>query len=178
MLRILKRRYCRSNMVAYLNGELSLRARRRVARYIDSDDVCYVEYLRQRDLQRELTRRIPAIGQPEAGQLDRIWSAIQADLNPPRSPATLSLRARYGLLGMAMALLLAMPLTMGNSVAAFNPASQPPPQIAEAVTVEPHVTEDVLVGLRAVETETRLDTTPQAETAELVLTATPIPAAD
>ncbi|MBC8170519.1 MAG: hypothetical protein H7X77_02565, partial [Anaerolineae bacterium] len=36
-------RYCKARMVAYVNGELPIAARRRMARYIEQYPECYAE---------------------------------------------------------------------------------------------------------------------------------------
>lgn len=172
-------------MAAYLNGELSPRARRRIARYIEADAACYNEYIRQRDLARELSCEVPLVGQPTAPQLDRIWAAVQAELTPANPhPFRRSSRmgrstgsARYGLVGMAVALVLALPFTLGNGTVAFAIAPQPAPQInplnaaSEAVDVTNDARE---VVARRIFLNTVDDATPQAQTAALVVRATPV----
>ncbi|TVR18640.1 MAG: hypothetical protein EA396_15030 [Anaerolineaceae bacterium] len=70
-------------MTAYVNGQLSPAARSRVARYIDAYPVCYAEYTRHRDLQRELAATIPALGRPDSARLDKIWANVSREMQTP-----------------------------------------------------------------------------------------------
>lgn len=176
MLSDFRLRYCRARLPAYLNGELSPRARQRIARYLDSDARCYAEYVRQRDLARELMRTLPGVGQPAPGQLDRIWAAVQADTAPAQPvsrrrfpPRRTPFRARYGLAGMGVAVLLAIPVTLlGGGGVSLAVAPQPAPRV-EVVASSPEMTGTARVTARAVAPEA----TPQAQPAELILRATP-----
>jgi anti-sigma factor RsiW len=113
-------------MTAYVHGELSPRSRRRVVRYIDECPDCYAEYQRQRRLMRELAADMPVFGEPSARQLDRIWAGVQAEVNRLQPRAWQS-RPGYGLAGMAMLLLLVLPLTLGNGNVLPALATQPAP---------------------------------------------------
>jgi hypothetical protein len=135
VIEFFKYRYCRAKMVAYLHGELTPEARGRIARYIDGSPACYAEYLRQRDTVRELTWKIPLVGQPDKPQLDNIWSAIQAEMKghtPPKRRVTV--QVRYGFAGMVLALTILMPFTMGNRDVQYVP-SQPAPHTLDATAV-------------------------------------------
>jgi anti-sigma factor RsiW len=113
-------RYCEARLTAFIHGELPLKARRRIARHLDECPTCYARYLRRRDLADELSRHIPRIGQPERGQLQRVWSGIQAEMTP--TPRALYLRRspRYGLVTLVLLLVMLLPLTMGNQNVAFS----------------------------------------------------------
>lgn len=136
VIEFFKYRYCRSRMVAYLHGELTPPVRQRMARYIDESPTCYAEYLRQRDAVRELTWKLPLVGQPDKPQLDNIWSAIQAEMKghhtSRRRPA---IHMRYGFAGMVLALTFLMPFTMGNRDVAFSVPSQPAPHTLDATAI-------------------------------------------
>jgi predicted RNA-binding protein YlxR (DUF448 family) len=75
--------YCKTRMVAYLNGELSVDAQRKVGRYIDECPACYAEYLRQRELKRYLSVSVPSIGKANPQQINQIWQGIQTQLQQP-----------------------------------------------------------------------------------------------
>lgn len=182
-------RYCKANLVAYINGQLSPRARRRIARYIDIDAACYAEYVRQRELARELNHSLPYIGQPDKPQLDRIWGAIQAEMSPTApaqrpQPHYLQVKranARFGLVSIAFGLVMALPFTLGNShVSALYVPTPPVPQLEQAFTVAEMVSTDVsktdgIIFSIDSQTATEVTIEPlQPETAELVMRATPV----
>ena len=133
-----KLRYCKARMVAYLNGELSPGARRRVARYIDECPDCYAEYVRQRELQQELTHRLATFGQPRPVQLNRIWAAVQEEMQasqPSRSNSKHYLR--YSVVLLALLLVMFLPLTLlGNEVASSVMVTQPTPDSGNHVIVD------------------------------------------
>ncbi|MCU0499558.1 MAG: hypothetical protein MUF87_19585 [Anaerolineae bacterium] len=114
VLAFFRYRYCKAHMVAYLHGELSPQARRRIGRIIDHDPACYAEYVRQRDLMAELDRQLPLVGQADPRALRRMWGAIQQELQGHHAPMR-RLRWRYGVAGVLLMMILVMPLTMGNS---------------------------------------------------------------
>lgn len=93
--------YCKTRMVAYLNGELSPEAHRKVSRYIDECPACYAEYVRQRELKRYLSISIPAIGQTNAHQINQMWLGVQSQLQQP-APPTRYLRYAMQVSVMAM----------------------------------------------------------------------------
>lgn len=93
--------YCKAKMAAYLNGELSVEAKRKVGRYIDECPACYAEYLRQRELKRYLSVSVPSIGKPDSQQLTQIWLGIQTQLNQPVSqPNYLRYLTQVSVVGM------------------------------------------------------------------------------
>lgn len=186
-------RYCKANLAAYINGQLSPRARRRIARYIDIDAACYAEYVRQRELARELNHSLPYIGQPSQPQLDRIWGAIQAEISPitptsssssqrptPHYLQVTRANTRFGLVGIACSLVMALPLMMGNSnFSALYVPTPPDPQVERAFTVAEMVSTDVSesggTSDRTVRAVTEATSEPlQPETAEIVYRATPV----
>lgn len=195
-------RYCKANLTAYVNGQLSPRARRRIARYIDIDAACYAEYVRQRELARELNHSLPYIGQPTQPQLDRVWGAIQAEIGTiteigssvstsAPTPALASSQQRYtphymqvkrantrfGLVGIACGLVMALPVMLGNSnVSALYVPTPPEPQLERAFTVAEMVSTDA--NGTSADSPTRAVTEAtseplQPETAEIVYRATP-----
>jgi anti-sigma factor RsiW len=121
-----KVQYCKRRMVAYINGELPHGARRRVARYIDECDECYAEYLRQRGVQRELESGAQMVGRPSEAQLNRIWLAVQHDLETPaRTQQTPSFY--LGMLTMILLIVLILPLFVDEHRVAQTAATQPTP---------------------------------------------------
>jgi anti-sigma factor RsiW len=104
-------RYCRANLDAFLDSTLALRARRRVARHIDSCPTCYDVYTRRRQMRRELQQNIPLVGRRHTPDFDRIWSAVRVELPRPQARHT---RYRYGFVALLLLVALLVPFTMGN----------------------------------------------------------------
>lgn len=132
--------YCKLRMVAYLNGELPPVSRQRVARFIDDCPDCYREYVRQRDLRRELTNVLPRFGQPEPGQLDRIWANIQADMRPnkPTGRTNRYFQARYGLATLLLVVALVLPYLISGQQVSRAAVTQPTPRtVVQAATNSP-----------------------------------------
>jgi anti-sigma factor RsiW len=135
-------RECRKQLVAYIHGELSPHRRRLVAYHLDDCQACYSIYQRERELARELRLNVPLIGQGGMPK-DRLWAAVQADLNRPRRKSTLY-RARYGLAVVVAALALLFPWVMGRQeLALAAPPTQPDPLSA---IQRPDVTEPIPSG--------------------------------
>lgn len=129
-----KYRYCKSRMVAFLNDELPPAARRRIARYIDECPDCYAEYIRQRDLQHRLSADMPRLAQPDARQLDSLWSRIQAEIQPsPPQARPVSFRMRYGLVAVALVFMLLLPMVFDDSQVTQAAITQPAPPRADVV---------------------------------------------
>lgn len=185
---MLRRHYCKTHMTAYVNGGLSPRARGRIARYIEGDPACYAEYRRQRELSRELRSSLPALGAPTPRQLDRVWGAIQAELNlnadrdvsapatayraAPRRRASGHSGTGYKLAGVMLTLCLALPLavmaTGGTASARAVPTPPVPRQVAEIAQTQRGADALTLALPPNVTPEA-----PQAETAQVVTRATP-----
>lgn len=128
----LKYRYCKARMAAYLDGELSLDARRRVSRYIDECPDCYREYVRHRELRRELSYRMPLFGMPRTGQLERIWAGIQENVQNTSGYARPRYDIRYSLVALALALAFLLPMALlGEDMAAAITVTQPTPYIEQ-----------------------------------------------
>jgi anti-sigma factor RsiW len=102
-------RYVRANLDKFLDGDLSIGARRRVARHVDTCPACYAAYTQRRDLRRDLQQALPLVGRTPAPDFNRMWDVIRADL--PRPQRT---QFRYGLVMLILTLALLVPLTMGN----------------------------------------------------------------
>jgi hypothetical protein len=99
------------------------------------------------------SRRIEPLGQPTAPQLRRMWSAIERDMTPPETPRPRYQR-RYGLVALALMIVLLFPWTLGNQNVPFLLPTQPMPSLA--ATMSPGTPESgaahrspVAVALRA-----------------------------
>jgi anti-sigma factor RsiW len=123
-------RECQSHLVAYIHNELSPHLRRSVAYHLDDCPTCYTLYVQQRDLARDLQIAVPGIGRGEKPRFDRVWAAIQMDMEKPRR-VSIFYRTRYGLALMAAALGLLFPwIISGQNVTLAAPPTQPAPLLA------------------------------------------------
>jgi anti-sigma factor RsiW len=130
--------YCRRRMVAYLNGELSPAARRRMARFIDECPACYAEYRRQRGLHEHLTVSLPPFGTPSQPQLDRMWTGIQQEMHRSRSISWWQYSTRYGVLACLVALIFMLPVVVLPAALEYTGVpqalpTQPAPQLPVAL---------------------------------------------
>lgn len=162
----LERRFFYNHITAYINGELDSHERRRITQLIDSDDTCYAEYRRQLALNRDLSSDVPVLGQTLQPSFDAMWSDIVQDMELPNG-YNRPHKARYSLLSITLALVIMVPLLVGNSQGQFVVPSQPPPKIAEST----HTLVKTTVHIN----DQYYGVTPIAKTAELVTRATPTP---
>ncbi len=181
-----KIRYCKTRMVAFINGDLPEKARRRVGRYIDDCPACYDEYILQRTALQEIKPALRGMGIPDARQLDRIWGKIQVEMTVDyRKPVGQPTRVRrtyqrttYAVAMIVTILLIVAPLMLGNggvSLAADTTLPEPVQRLTLARTDPP---EDNVRSIAAATAESDgvmntvfLGTTQQA----ITLQATPRP---
>jgi anti-sigma factor RsiW len=124
---------CRSNLVAFLHGDVSPLLRRRVARHLDHCPSCYRLYLQELDLMRDLKHEMPLIGAGHQPNFDQVWAAIQHDILKPKRTVP-RFHMRYGLAMLALVLVFLLPLTTGNqNLTLAAPPTQPAP-LAEHAT--------------------------------------------
>lgn len=134
--------YCQAHLQAYIDGELSPKARRRIAQHIDRCPACYNAYIQRRDFSRELQQAIPLVGQRGGPDFKQMWGAVQAEL--PQSQPRLY-QARYGMALLAFALMLIVPFTMGHRDISLSPPPPPAPELW-AMRETPDVTEPVALA--------------------------------
>lgn len=134
--------YCQAHLQAYIDGELSPKARRRISQHLDRCTACYNVYAQRRDLSRELQQAIPLVGQRGAPNFKQMWGAIQAELPQPQPR---HFHARYGLALLAFTLMLIVPFTMGHRDISRMPPSPPAPELLEKRET-PDVTEPVALA--------------------------------
>lgn len=180
-----KLRYCKTRMVAFINGDLSEKARRRVGRYIDDCPACYDEYILQRNALQEIKPALRGMGIPDARQLDRIWGNIQAEMaadyqkvvaNPTRIHRTYQ-RTTYAVAMIVTILLIVAPLMLGKgdvSLAADTTLPEPVQRLTLARTDPP---EDNVRSIAAATAESELVNTVYLGTTQQAITlqATPRP---
>lgn len=104
-------RTCRNHLPAYLHRELPPKLRAEVAEHLQDCDACYALSVQQRDLSNDLSRSLPAFGSPVSG-LDRIWSAVQADMAQSRREPEVLEKVRYSIVALIFVLALLLPWTV------------------------------------------------------------------
>lgn len=134
-----KVRYCKARMLAYIQGELSPRSRRRMARYLDECPRCYQEYQRQRSTMLELEHTLPALGAASGEQLARIWSRVQVDMQRRPGGIRPIYHASYGLAALMLLIVLLLPLAGTGGSASAAPLMQPEPvlRLVASTTLTP-----------------------------------------
>ena len=129
----MKCRDCKHYMTAYLHGELPPKLKRRMTLHIQQCPMCYTTYIQQRNLVRDLEQTVPLVGQPGRSRLDKVWTAIQADMAHPRS-ARPPFSSRFGLVAFALMVALLLPWTIGKQHTTLaSVPTQPSPALSELV---------------------------------------------
>jgi anti-sigma factor RsiW len=161
-------RYHQAHLDAYLDGNLTPKARKRVAQHIGNCEACYAEYARRRDFRNELQRTLPLVGQRQNTiDFDQVWDAIRVELPLSTRRRT---HARYGLVALMFMLVLMLPFTMGHRAIPMTLPPHPAPDTNEQNTT-PAQTETVAVATVVVsvteghnaEAATKLPTVPEPE---------------
>ncbi len=65
---------------AYVHRQLNRQRREQVARHVSACAECHAALRREESLARDLAALMPALGQPEPGQLRRLWPSILAEV--------------------------------------------------------------------------------------------------
>ncbi|MFN8528204.1 MAG: zf-HC2 domain-containing protein [Anaerolineae bacterium] len=77
---------CRKYLTAYVNNELTPRARRRVDQHLNTCRECSSEYLLDRRTAADITDTLARIGVPSERQLSEIWASVVDNLTPTAAP--------------------------------------------------------------------------------------------
>jgi anti-sigma factor RsiW len=122
---MLKCRYARARIPAFINQELPVNARRYVARHLDECPACRAQFESQKTLRHTLMAEVPRLGKPTSGTLENVWSRIAADLQapPPAPTRTPFCTAAYGFAAALFGLGMLLPLA-----AYFGPTDALPRQ--------------------------------------------------
>jgi anti-sigma factor RsiW len=167
-----------THLTAYIHGELPLKARRRVAAHLERCARCQAVYQRQRKQVHELEYEIPRIGQPQAGQLKRVWSNVQQELQTPAPRPSFRYRASYGLAALFLVVAMIVPYVLSRAEDEIPPSRTLPARAVAFATVLPdnhaliHLPDNALSRTAPALTRSRVITyvTPQA-----ALTPAPLP---
>ncbi len=130
-------RTIRHQLKAYVTDQLSQAQRLRLAKHIAHCQSCYAELQRELATVYELKRHLPALGQPNATQLARIWQGVKAQTwqKPPRYT---DLRPASALLTLTLTLMCAAFVFRGSAAVA---APLPPSPAIVRATLTPIFTE-------------------------------------
>ena len=148
---MLKCRYVRARIPAFINQELPINARRYVARHLDECPACRAQFEAQKTLRQTLMAEVPRLGQPASGAWANVWSRIAADLQTPALPAPAPTRFRtvaYGFAAALFALGMMLPLA-----AHFAPADALPPRPAPVVQTDTDTTSEAMLTASAESTQ-------------------------
>lgn len=123
-------RHCQAHLDAYLDRQLTPKARRRVGQHIARCETCYAEYVRRRDLRDELKRTLPLVGQHSAPNFARTWQAVRRDLPHPTYERRRD-QARFGLAALMVMLILLLPFTMRHRDLPLILPPRPAPDVSQ-----------------------------------------------
>lgn len=131
VIEYLQYRYVKARMTAYLDGDLTPKARRFIARQIDENPLCYREYISAKQTHQELERILPTLGKADAGQLDAIWANIQSELvqaSPEPRQRTLQpqYRLSYSVALLVLGILMLTPFVIDAGRSQLVPVAQLP----------------------------------------------------
>lgn len=96
----------------YVQGQLGPAQRAQVIEHVRICARCSAALAREERVAADLRREMPRLGQPDRGQMDRIWAGVWQEVQAPRPPA----HRAVGWPGLSMALVallviaLALPL--------------------------------------------------------------------
>lgn len=150
---MLKCRYARARIPAFINQELPINARRYVARHLDECPACRAQFEAQKTLRQTLMAEVPRLGQPASGALENVWSRIAADLQAPAASHPLRTPFRTAVYGFSAAL---VGLTMMLPMAAhFAPVDALPrqPRPAPVVRTDTDSTSEAMLTASAQATQ-------------------------
>ena len=119
-------RQCRALLPGYIQRELNPRQRAFVSRHLSGCAECYVFYMTQKQLERDLTFSVPRIG--GAPRLDKMRTAIKAEMTQPAArpkARTKMYQARYSLAALMLMIALLLPWSIQNHSFALPTPPQP-----------------------------------------------------
>lgn len=131
-MRTLSCNQCQTHLVAYIQHELPLLTRQRMAHHLDTCTHCYEIYVDQQRLTRDLRQVVPLVGQGKPPPFERVWAAARLDTRAGRG-AQAGYTLRYSLVMLAVTLVLLLPFAMDRrSYTLASPPTQPSPLLQRA----------------------------------------------
>ncbi len=116
---------CQQDLVAYIQRELEPARRTQIAQHLDACDSCYRLYREHLGLSDELRRTVPLIGRGYKPAFESLRSSYAR--RPQLYP--------YGLVMLALAVMLIIPLAIGRpGLTLAAAATQPTPHMSVPVT--------------------------------------------
>jgi hypothetical protein len=140
---------CQTHLLAFLHHDVNPLLRRQLARHLDHCPRCYATYRSELDLMQNLAHELPLMGARNQPDFNAIWKSVQTEIQRPK-PGIPQFQARYGLAMLVFALVLLLPLTLGNqNLSLSTPPTQPRPVIAHLPpsSTIPKVTETTIAYL-------------------------------
>ncbi len=127
-------------LAAYVQDELPLHLRRRVATHLLTCESCCLALDRERTLARTLKGEMPILGAPRPEQVTRLLPGILAEVIPPAGAERGFAACRFPGLGMVMLVSLALAIlvpamVLPRSIAVSAPDQPAPYQIAATPTL-------------------------------------------
>ena len=118
--------HCRTLLPGYIQRELSPKQREWVSRHLSTCDGCYLNYMAQRQIMRDLAVNVPRIGS-DAPHLNAIRAAVLMEIaQPTRKPVAYIDQARYSLVALLLVVALLLPLSIRTH--SFSIPTPPQPE--------------------------------------------------
>jgi anti-sigma factor RsiW len=119
----------RALLPGYIERELSPQQRERVSRHLNACPDCYVAYIEQRHISRELANSLPRVGAAtgSAPRFDLIRAAVMAEVHQPKRQPRL-VDARFSIAALLLVVALLLPLSVRERVFALPTPTQPQPE--------------------------------------------------
>ncbi|GEM_PF-1025557 len=153
-------RKCRATLTGYIHNELTPRARRRVELHLNECRACSAHYMEQKRAARDFEIELSAIGSPNAQRLDRVWAAIQHEIQPADRAANQvawglprleinRITLRYGVAAFALVGVLMLPTLIDRRPSASALPNPPTPQVGVDETAAARVQSIVSLNTEA-----------------------------
>ena len=132
-------RQYRALMPGYIERNLSPRQRERISRHLTACPDCYVAYIEQRQVMRELSISLPRVGalptRDAAPRLDYIRAAVMAEIAQPKRSTFRLPQARFSFAALMLVAVLLLPWSMRGQVFALPPQPLPLPATPQGTEV-------------------------------------------
>ena len=142
--------HCQAQLDAYLDGQLTAKARRRVGQHISRCESCYAEYVRRRDLRNDLQQTLPLVGQRNAPDFARVWQRVRRELPNPTYERR-RYQARFGLAALMVMLILMLPFMMGHRDLPMILPPRPAPDLTQQGGTPPQIVPIATVAVSVIQ---------------------------
>lgn len=119
----------RALLPGYIERELTPRQRERVSRHLNVCPDCYVAYIEQRHLTRELANSLPRVGVAATNvpRFDQIRAAVMAEVHQPKRQTRL-VDPRFSIAALLLVVAFLLPFSVRERVFALPTPTQPQPE--------------------------------------------------